>query len=115
MSKIQLMDSVMDVIVKMSEGNPGAATCLAEIMGKNDWHNGTDSLAMILSLDTLGLYGSNLYMIWNDCCDRDLIKLELVIRNWQLGELSDKEIYNNLAQGRGTPFQNLKTLDELFV
>jgi hypothetical protein len=115
MSKIKLQDTMMDVMVKMSEGNPGALTCLMGMMQKSDWYGGMDSLAAILSFDTIGLYGSNLYMLWNDCCDRDLTKLELVLRNWQMGNLSAEEIHKNISQGRGTPFENLKSLEELFA
>jgi len=114
MSKIGLNDSIMDVMVKMSDGNPGAITCLMDIMQKQDWYGGADSFIMILSFDTLELYGSNLYILWSDCCDRDLVKLELVLRNWQMGNLTKEEIHKNLSQGRGTPFTNLKSLDELF-
>ena len=112
--KIGLQDSMMDVMMKMSEGNPGALTCLMDIMKKQDWYGGADSLTMVLSFDTLGLYGSKLYMLWNDCCDRNLGKLELIMRNWQMGNLSDHDIHSNISKGRGTPFTNLKTLEELF-
>lgn len=109
MSKIQLTDTIMDIMVKMSEGNPGALTCLMEMIKKKDWY-----IIMILHLDTLELYGSKLYMLWNDCCDRDLVKMELVLRNNQMGKLSKEDIHRNLDSGRGTPFMNLKSLEELF-
>ena len=114
MNKIKLEDSMMDIIVKMSEGNPGALTCLMSIMDKKDWFGGANSLVYILTFDTLGLYGSELYMLWNDCCDRNLEKLELVLRNYQMGKLSNTEIHKNLSQGRGTPFENLVSLEDLF-
>lgn len=112
--KIELKDTMIDIVVKMSEGNIGAVTCLMEMIEKKDWYYNTPSLLMIMNFDSLGLYGSKIYMLWNDCCDRDLVKLELVLRNWQMGKLSESEIYNNLNQGRGTPFTNLKSLEELF-
>lgn len=114
MSKLSSEDNTMDVIMKMSEGNPGATTCLVEILRKDDWTFGADSITMVLSLDTLELYGSKLYMLWNDCCKRDLKTLELVLRNYQMGLLSKEEIHRNLNRGRGTPFDNLKTIEELF-
>lgn len=115
MSKIKLNDSMMDVMMKMSEGNPGALTFLMEMMRKQNWYGGADSFTAILSFDTIGLYGSELYMLWNDCCNRDLTQVELVLRNWQMGELSVDEIHKNISQGYGTPFENLKSLDELFA
>jgi hypothetical protein len=112
--KIGLHDTMMDVVMKMSEGNPGALTCLMDIMQKQDWYGGADSLTMVLSFDILGLYGSKLYILWNDCCYRNLDKLELVMRNWQMGNLSEQDIYNNVSNVRGTPFTNLKSLEGLF-
>ena len=112
-SRIKLKDNTMDVVVKMSEGNPGAMTCLCEMISKKDWTAGTPGLLVILSLDTLGLYGSKIYMLWNDCCSRDLDKLDLVLLNWQRGNLSREAIHENLSQGYGTPFENLKTVEEL--
>jgi hypothetical protein len=112
--RIQLHDSMMDIVTKMSEGNMGAITCLMEMIKKDDWYAGVHGVLMILNFDSMGLYGSKLYMLWNDCCDRDLIQLELVMRNWQMGELTKEEIHINLDKGRGTPFVNLKSLEELF-
>lgn len=114
MSKLKLEDSLLDIMMKMSEGNPGALTCLIEMAKKKDWYGEANEIVMIMSLDTMELYGLNLYMLWNDCCDRDLIKMELVLRNYQMGILSKEEIHKNLNQGRGTPFINLKSLEELF-
>jgi hypothetical protein len=114
MSKLQLTDTILDIMVKMSEGNIGALTCLMEMERKQDWYANVDSIIMILQLDTLELYGSNLYMLWDNCCDRDLNKMELVLRNWQMGHLTKEEIHKNLNSGRGIPFTNLKSLKELF-
>ena len=73
--RIQLHDSMMDIVTKMSEGNMGAITCLMEMIKKDDWYAGVHGVLMILNFDSMGLYGSKLYMLWNDCCDRDLIQL----------------------------------------
>jgi hypothetical protein len=81
---------------------------------KTDWYGGLDGVVLILYLDTIGIYGSQIYMLWNDCCDRNLEKLELVLRNFQMGELTAQEIIQNVSQGRGTPFVGLKSLAELF-
>jgi len=69
MSKLELQDSGQDIILKMGEGNPGAMSCTMDMLSNEKVH-------LILILDTLGLYGSNLYMLWSDCCNRDLEELE---------------------------------------
>ena len=113
MSKLELSDNTLDVIVKMSEGNPGAWTFLCQMLNKKDWFANVDPLMVILMFDTLELYGSKLYMVWNDICGRDLNKVDLLIRNWQMGNISKSAIHDNLSSGRGTPFTNLKSFEEL--
>jgi hypothetical protein len=113
-NRVALTDTPMSMIMKMSEGNPGCCTFLCEMLKKRDWFGSVPPELLMLHFDTIGLYGSRLYMLWNDCCDRDLDKVELVLRNYQMGELTEKEIMDNVSQGRGTPFENLKTLEELF-
>lgn len=114
MTKIKLNMNTMEVIFTMSEGNIGAVTCMTEMIKKTDWYGGVDGLMLILYFDTIGIYGSKIYMLWNDCCDRSLEKLELVLRNFQKGKLTAQEIIQNVSQRRGTPFVGLKSLTELF-
>ena len=104
----------MCLIIAMSEGNPGAVTCMMKMIEKTDWYGELDGVVLILYLDTIGIYGSQIYMLWNDCCDRNLEKLELVLRNFQMGKLTAQEIIQNVSQERGTPFVGLKSLTELF-
>jgi hypothetical protein len=115
MGKIELTDTVIDILTKMSEGNPGALTCLMEMMKKKDWYfPDMEPLFYILHLDELGLYGSQLYILWNDCCNRDLDLFETVMRNHQMRRLSRAALLSNLEGGRGKPFEELVPLSELF-
>lgn len=114
MTKLALTDDLMTILIKMSEGNPGAVVCLTDMLKKTDWYGDISSIMMILNFDSMELYGSKLYMLWSDCCGKDLTQLELVMRNWQMGELPLSAIHANLDKGRGTPFRDLKTLEELF-
>lgn len=107
--RIHPADNVQEGLVKMAEGNPGAATCMVAMLQKNDWKT-LDGMTNIVMLDQMGLYGSELYMLWNDCCGQDLNELENVILNWHVGNLSTEDIQKNLSQGRGTPFEGLKRL-----
>lgn len=114
MSRLTLTDGTIEIFMKMSDGNPGAMTCLVELLKKKDWYANIPGVMMILMLDSIGVYGEKLYMLWNDCCDRDLIKMELVIRNYQMGKLSTATILEHVAPVRGLPFENLIPLEELF-
>lgn len=43
-------------------------------------------------LDTWEIYGSSIYILWNDKCDRDPRKFLLLQRMCQLGFLSDTKL-----------------------
>ena len=91
MTRIELTDSLTDVVVKMSEGNPGAVACLTEILKKAKEIDPQDMLAPlgpILQLDSHGIYGSPIYVIWSDKCGKDTRKMLILLRATQLGFFS---------------------------
>jgi len=93
--KIQLNDTVMDMMVKMSEGNPGAlTTCMELIKTKNrvDPDAFMGGIGNILDLDRMGIYGTDIYVLWSDICDRNIAKMITILRASQLGFISDKII-----------------------
>jgi hypothetical protein len=87
-SRISLTDSGQDVLVKMAEGNPGALSAMIDILQKHDAIDpqaAMGGIGAILMLDTWGIYGSSIYVLWNDKCDRDTRKMLLLMRATQLG------------------------------
>lgn len=64
--KIAPEDSTMDAMVKLSEGNPGAATALAELVQQE---NGELAL---LTLDAERIYGADIWVLYKDMCDADI-------------------------------------------
>lgn len=64
--------SMQDVLITMSEGNPGALTCMMQMLQTNPM-----SFMDILLFDKMGIYGSKIYMVWNDCCGRDMKKFKV--------------------------------------
>ena len=106
MSKIKLFDNPMSIIEKMSEGNPGAmAFCFEALKEPADLH-------ILLMCDTLGLYGAKLYMLWNDCCNRDMEKVRKVITEFTSGKLTREEIHKNLDCVYGQPFDFLEERED---
>ena len=91
--------TVEDMLIIMSEGNPGALTCMMQMI-KFD----PEALLDILLFDSIGIYGSKIYMLWNDCCDRDMKKFKETIQAFRDGKFSEKEIHENLSQIRARPF-----------
>lgn len=92
MSRIQLTDTIQNVIVKMSDGNPGAITAMMELLSKANQIDKSESfpVSYILLLDTYGIYGTDIYVMYNDICGRNLAKFMATIRATQLGLFDSK-------------------------
>lgn len=92
MSRISLGDSTMSAVVKMSNWNPGAMNVIMEMLKPEANRIDPDSvmggMMKLLALDTLGIYGSDIYVLHNDLCGRDLNKMFAVLRAHQLGFIS---------------------------
>lgn len=96
-SKIELTDSMQDVLFKMSEGNPGALTVCLGILEhgeKIDPDNAMGGMGGIVNLDTLQLYGAKIWMLFNDVCGKDLPQMLAVLRGHQLGYVTDDQVHH---------------------
>ena len=90
MTKLQLQDTMVDVVSKMSEGNFGAIRVCTELMEADARIDPDAMLAGIgplLGLDTLGIYGSRIWMLYKDVCGEDITNTLAVLRAHQLGQL----------------------------
>jgi len=95
MSIIELTDTPMDMMVKMSQGNPGAATVLGRLFSEEpaiDKDSALPSIGSILALDTYGVYGSDIWVLYKDKCGVDIRKLVMLLRACQLGFISQERI-----------------------
>lgn len=100
MKRISLKQTIEEIIMTMGEGNPGAINFLIEMLQENPMN----FIAMIIPLDDLEIYGSDLYVLINDCCNRDLKILEKVISLNRVGLLLEEDIRKQMGNGRGKPF-----------
>jgi len=118
-SKIELTDSIQDVLFKMSEGNPGALTVCLGILehgDKIDPDNAMGGLGVILSLDTLQLYGAKIWMLFKDVCGKDLPQMLGVLRGHQLGYVTDAQVHHaveNYGDGINIPDICAKVVERL--
>jgi hypothetical protein len=90
-TKIKLEMSMMDILMVMSDGNPGAATVLMQLLkdgSKIDPQDIFGGLGTIMALDTHGIYGPRIWMLYKDVCKEDLTSLIAVLRADQLGQLA---------------------------
>lgn len=91
--------TLQEILITMSEGNPGALTCMIQMLN-SDLRNFSD----ILLFDKMGIYGSQIYIVWNDCCNRDMRKFKETIQAFREGKFTEEEIQKNLARPHAQPF-----------
>ena len=113
--RIKLTDSTMDVIIKMSDGNPDAMNVLMQMLQPNkiDPDNGLGGLGAILMLDSLGIYGTDIYVLNSNICERNLAKMLAVLRAVQLGLFSG-HIVKDASHRQDYSGRELVPVDELY-
>lgn len=75
--RIDLNDSMVDVIIKMAEGNPGAVTVLSQLIKQDDGMG----FLLVLSLDDMNIRGTQVWVGYKDYCNSDLSTFMNAIRN----------------------------------
>jgi hypothetical protein len=104
-SVITLEDTTMDMIKKMSMGNPGAITVICQILKDGaliDPDDAFGGLGTILHMDTWGIRGPKIWMLYKDVCGQDLVKTIGMTRAVQLGFLPSEILENGINNyGRG--------------
>ena len=73
-NKIRFDMTTLDMAMIMSEGNPGA---LQIVMSRLQTPEG---LLQLLTCDSKGIRGTNLYLLFSDCCGKDEEKFERTIQ-----------------------------------
>lgn len=75
--RISLNDSMLDVMLKLAEGNPGAITVLTQIVKQDS----TEGFFILLGLDDMNIRGSQIWVGYKDYCDCDLTKFIEAVTN----------------------------------
>ena len=107
--RIELHDSIRDILMKMSEGNPGALTVCMKMLeegGDIDPQSFAGGLGAILGMDSHGIYGSRIWMLYKDVCGENLENTLAVLRACQLGQLRESDMLHaidNRGQGIDVP------------
>jgi hypothetical protein len=114
--RIKLTDSTMDIVTKMSEGNPGAINVLIQMLTPNtiDPDNRLGGLGAILMLDSLRIYGTDIYVLNSDICGRNLAKTLAVLRAVQLGLFSG-DILKDASHRQDYSGRELVPVEELYT
>lgn len=96
MSILTLKEDTKTIITKMSQGNPGAIICLCDIINIGNtidpitYH----PLSYILQLDSIGIYGSQIYILYNDICNKQLTIMFSILRAIQIGYIPVYKVKN---------------------
>ncbi len=114
--KIKLTDSMPDIIYKMSECNPGAMSALMDMLTPNDIDpdNIMGGLGAILLLDSYGIYGTNIYILYSDICNKNLVNTLAVLRACQLG-LFSSTVLKDACSRQDYSGASMVPVDELYL
>ena len=83
--------------IDLSEGNPGALVFMLDAHEKNPFA----AEVAFERMNKFDIKGSKLYILWNDCCDRDTEKTLQIILNKPIAEIIEHINFNDV---RGIPF-----------
>jgi hypothetical protein len=103
--KIGLNDSLLDIIMKMVDGNHGAMTVCMELLNhttKIDPDVVLGPLTSLLTLDMHHIYAEQILMLYKDVCGEDIVKMVAILRAVQLGLITSeglKHAINNYGAG----------------
>lgn len=75
--KLNATGTMMDVLMEMSEGNPGAISVLAQLLEGNPM----DGFTSILALDDMNMRGSQIWVGYKDYCGQDIDKFRAAIKS----------------------------------
>ena len=87
--------TTIEIITSLADGNPGAVRVMIEMLENGDRidpDSALGGLGAILSLDTHGIYGSRIWMLYKDVCGEDVAKTLASLRAVQLGVASHTDL-----------------------
>ena len=95
-------DTVGDAVTKLSQYNPGAThVCLLMVAACPQIDpDAIMPITPLLSLDTLGIRGAEIWMLYKDVCGQNLNKAIGLLRSWQLGIITKADLIH-AVQNRG--------------
>ena len=101
--RIQLDDTPMSMLIKLAEGNPGGLNVMMQILEKGqsiDPDAAFGPFAHILGLDTFGIYGSRIWMLFKDVCKEQAVYALACLRAVQLG-IMGSSVLDHAIDNRG--------------
>lgn len=104
MGRLNYLDTTINNIINFAGGNPGAISTLCEL----EKATGDRMTIYLITLDKIELYESKIYMLWNDCCNRNISKVIKVLDYVEKGIIKQSDIDERIKNvGRGKSFDDL--------
>lgn len=109
--------SFADAVVKMSDGNPGAIVALMDSTkaATIDPDSALGAWGPLLMLDGWGVYGSDIWLLYSDICNRSALHMIAVIRAVQMGFMDREELLTAIRNSRNgnSAFANYAQLEAI--
>lgn len=99
-TRIDLDDTIMDIICKLSGGNPGAMNVMMQMLaqtGTIDPNHVLGGAGAVMALDTLNVYESKIWVLYKEICNEDLVTMLGLMRGVQLGYMHTSELTEPLS------------------
>ena len=115
--RITIEDSMLSAITKMAEGNLGAMNACVDLLmqsEKIDPANILGGLGHILNLDSVGIYGTDIYVFLNDICENNIAKMIAVLKAVQIG-LFDGTVLADACHRQDYSGREMIPVDELYT
>lgn len=99
-TRINLDMTTIEIAMALSDGNPGAVNVIAQIL-KNGTEIDPDSMfggmGALLYLDTYGLYGPDIWILYKDVCGENLARVIALLRATQMGIIGKGALLGAIA------------------
>jgi hypothetical protein len=101
-NRITLDDSLLSIIHKLSQGNPGAATVLARWVseGPSIDPDACHPMFQMCRFDDADIVGPDIWILFKDVCGEDLRTMLAVLRAEQFGLLAPSALKAAIRRGR---------------
>lgn len=91
--KDMMYKTAAESLYDLSQGNIGAIMFLMEVL-----HSSVEGYSVIFrSLLFFDIKGENAYLLYNDCCKRDVQRVKRVCESLQSGDINIKELRRHIA------------------
>jgi hypothetical protein len=109
MEKLRLEDSIIDIIIKMSNDDSGATVILSDIIEQGERIDPymDSSFIYIFDLDEMEIYGTDIWILYEDVCDSNVANFIALLRSRRLGYTTTEEIKEKIRNQKAFDFSKI--------